>query len=274
MSRVSTVVLGAFVAVLATTAGCKVSVETKTRYTLDNQLIKDDLEYNGEPIEIRIEGVGAAVNGGVRVDSDPSTKQITANARFLAMAFSDHKADADLSLADVKARFKITHDATGIHVTCDHGDNHGDSESGSSGCELTNIVIPAGTQDKPLKLTALSGNGGLTLQLANAYVGSVLANSNGADSSINAEIAATQGGVISLVSKQGDDVSLTLPTGASANSVQLVADLDKIGVGPFTTLTTYDGSQGIGTADAGLASIKITSESFAGETGHIDLQSR
>lgn len=278
MSRVSSVVLGAFVVVLATTAGCKVSVDTKTRYTEANYLVSDDQDWNGEPITIQIEGVGAAVNGGVKVTSDPATKKINANARLLAMAFSDHKADADLSIADVKNGFKITRDGNGIKMFCPHGGTHGDSQSGESGCEEVNVIVPAGTADKPLTLTVLSGNGGLTLELADATIAKVGANSNGGD--IKASLPATQGGVVSLVSKKADDITITLPSAFAADHVQLVADADKISVGPFTDITSFvcgddiTGCGGRGTAGTGLASLKATSKNFAGSTGRIDLQSR
>ncbi|MFO0735921.1 MAG: hypothetical protein U0270_08575 [Labilithrix sp.] len=274
MSRVSSVVLGAFVAVLATTAGCKVSVETKTRYTEANYVVSDSQDWNGEAIDIRIEGVGAAVNGGVKVTSDPLTTKINANARLLAMAFSDHKSDADLSIADIKNGFKITHpDANTISLVCPHGGSHGDSNSGESGCELINIVVPAGTAEKPLKIKVLSGNGGMTLQLSNAYLGSLDANSAGADSSINSDLPATQGGTISLVSNEGDDVTANLPASFAADRIELVADADKVVLGSFTDITKFDGTTGRGTAGTGLASLKLVSKSFAGSSGQVNLQS-
>lgn len=275
MSRVSSVVFGCFALAVAIGAvGCKVSVETKTRYTVENFTVTDTQDWNGEKINIKIEGVGAAVNGGVNVTTDPNTTKITANARLLAMAFSDHKADADLSLADVKTGFVFTRDANNINLTCPHGGQHGDSDSGASGCEKVNIVIPAGDANRKLTVEVLSGNGGLVLQMFNATIGTITANSNGADSSINADLPATQGGSISLVSNEGDDVTANLPANFAADRIELVADQGKVGVGPFTDITAFDGSIGRGTAGTGLASLKLTSKSFAGSTGQVDLQSR
>lgn len=273
MSRVSSVVFGCFALAMAIgSVGCKVSVETKTRYTVDNFELKDTQEWNGEAIVIDIAGVGAASNGGVNVTADPSVKTISANARLLAMAFSDHKADADLSLADVKANFKITRDANTITMTCPHGGQHGDSDSGASGCELVNIVIPSGDANRKLSVKVLSGNGGMKLQMASAVIGTIEANSNGADSSINSDLPATQGGSISLVSNEGDDVTAKLPSDFAADRIELVADQGKVGVGPFTDITAFDGSTGRGTKGTGLASLKLTSKSFAGSTGQVDLQ--
>jgi hypothetical protein len=272
MIRVSSVFFGALVAVVASTAGCKVSVETKTRYTVEDVTVTDTQPWNGEAITINIEGVGAAVNGGVNVTTDPGTSLITAKARVLAMAFSDHKADADLSIADVKEGFKITHDGNNITLHCPHGGTHGDSDSGSSGCEKVNVIIPAGTADKKLAVKVLSGNGGMVLQMSNATITSIEANSNGADSSINSDLPATAGGSISLVSNQGDDVTAKLPSDFSADSIQLVADQGKVGVGPFTDITSFDGTKGRGTPGAGLKVLKLTSISFAGESGQVDLQ--
>lgn len=275
MIRASSVFFGCLAALLATTAGCKVSVETKTRYTENDVTVTDTQDWKGEPITINIAGVGVAVNGGVNVttSTDPATR-INAKARVLAMAFSDHKSDADLSIADVKQRFAISRDANGITLSCPHGDTHGDSNAGESGCELTNIVLPAGTAAMPLKVKVLSGNGTMTLQLFNATIGSIEANANGAGGDINADLPVTQGGTISLVSEEGNDVTANLPSTFATDRIELVADADKVSLGPFTDITARDGTAGRGAPGTGLASLKLTSKAFAGSSGQVSLQSK
>jgi hypothetical protein len=273
MIRVSSLVLGSFIAILATTAGCKVSVDTKTRYTEANYIVKDTAVWAGEPIFINIDGSGVEVNGGVNVTSDPSITQIQANARLLAMAFSDHKSDADLSIADIKTGFTITHGSDGIHVNCPHGGTHGDSNSGDSGCELTDIRVPIGSATQPLSITILSGNGAQGLNLSNATVKLIAANANGAGCDFKATLPATAGADISLVSNQAGDIAASLPTAFAADSVDLEADPGAASVGPFSDITKFDGSTGRGTAGTGLHSLKLTSKQFAGSSGKITLSS-
>jgi hypothetical protein len=74
------------------------------------------------------------------------------------------------------------------------------------------------------------------------------------------------------VSEQGDDVTAKLPSDFAADSIELVADQGKVGVGPFTDITAFDGTKGRGTAGAGLKVLKLTSKSFAGASGQVDLQ--
>src|SRR4051812_15158334 len=145
MIRLSSVVFGCVIAVLASTTGCKVSAETKDRVHSDDNAVEDTQDWAGEPIVINIKSAGVVVNGGVNVTADPNTKRINLKARIVAYAFPEHKPDAELSIADVKNTLKITHDNGTINVTCDHGQTHGDSDDGASGCELTNINVPIGS---------------------------------------------------------------------------------------------------------------------------------
>lgn len=275
---VSRLVLGGLVtAVFATAMGCKVDVSTKTRYTEPNIEQDDDQDWTGQPIKINIQGVGVAVNGGINVEANPNATKVTANARFLAMAFE--KADADQSIIDAKATFKVTHTADQILVECGHGESHGESNGGESGCELVNLVVPAGTAEQPLDLEVLGGNGTMTLQLRNAVLENLGTNNQ---SDISAEVPATVGGTVSLVSEQSGDIGVTLPAGWTADSVILQADNDKIS-NPYETDATaplsltqtpgtneHKGTRG--TAGTGLALLKVTSKEFAGSTGTITLR--
>src|SRR4051794_33757781 len=100
--------------VLACVSGCQVSAETKTRFTVtsgDDTVREDANAWTGEAIDIEIQGVGLAVNGGVKVIADPAATKVSATARFLAMA--TEKDDADQSIADVVPTYTLTHSGTG-----------------------------------------------------------------------------------------------------------------------------------------------------------------
>jgi len=271
MSRVSSVVFGTVVAgIVASVTGCQVqaSVKTKTRYVEQNVAKEDTADWAGQPIEIKIEGVGVSVNGGVTVTADPNATKVRASARMLAMAFSEEKSNADLSIAEAKETFTLTNTQTGITVSCGHGGSHGSSNGGESGCEFVDIVVPAGTDAQKLDLKVLSGNGTLTVQLSSAVIANVGTNSNGGLT--NAALPATPGGTISLVS-ESDDVQAKLPADFAADEIILQADADKIELGPFTDIKNGAGAGGRGTAGTGLASLKITAKEFAGSTGTITL---
>jgi hypothetical protein len=268
---VSRVVFGSLIAALILgvgSAGCTVSVKTKTRYTQAGVSKQAPAAWTGGPISINILGVGAAVNGGVTVTSDPSTSIISATARLAALA--DTQEDANASIADAQATFSVTTDGTGVtNIVCQHGGDHGSSSAGSSGCELVEISIPAGTAAQPLvDLKVLGGNGTMTLNLSNATIKNLGANEDASD--IVASLPATQGGSISLVTQEGGDLTVTMPPTWAADHVTLQADTDKI-QNAFTDLTLTEGQGSRGTAGTGLATLKLTSTSFAGSTGTITL---
>lgn len=272
MSRVSSLVFGTVaVGIVASVMGCKVeaSVKTKTRFVETNVVREDTADWDGSPIEIKIQGVGVSLNGGVSVTADPNATKVKATARMLAMAFADEKENADLSIAEAQNTFTLTNSGSGINVSCGHGSSHGSSNGGESGCELVEIVVPAGSAEKKLDLKVLSGNGTLTLQLSGATLSNLGTNSNGGLT--NADLPATQGATISLVS-ESDDIAAKLPADFAADEIILQADADKIELGPFTDIKNGAGAGGRGTAGTGLASLKITAKEFAGSTGTITLR--
>lgn len=257
-------------AIVASAAGCQVqaSVRTKTRYVEPNIVKEDTTDWAGQPIKIQIEGVGVAVNGGISVTADPNATKVQANARFLAMAFEDDKASADQSIVDAKNTFTISNTASEIVISCGHGGTHGSSNGGESGCELVNIVVPAGDAQKPLEITVLGGNGDMTLELQSATIKNVGANNSG---DINANIPATQGANVSLVAEKADDITVTMPASWAADEVILQADADKI-QNAFSDAKLGAGAGGRGEPGTGLASLKLTSKEFAGSTGTITLR--
>jgi hypothetical protein len=246
-------------------AGCQVSVKTKTRYTETNVAKEDAATWNGEQIKINIQGVAIAVNGGVNVTVDPNATKVKATANFLATSFQ--KSDADQSIAEAKQTFNVSTSNGTTTVECGHGNTHGDSNGGESGCELINITIPAGTVQQPLKLDVLGGNGTMTLQLKGAIVQNVGANNKG---DINAELPSTKGGNISLVCEEADDITATMASDWAADQVVLNADADKIV--NSTDAKVGAGQGGRGQAGLGLTALTLTSKSFAGSTGHITLR--
>lgn len=270
---ISRIAFGTVIAAIVVSAtGCQVqaSVKTKTRFVEPNIVKEDTTEWKGQPITIKIEGVGVAVNGGVKVTADPNATKVSANARFLAMAFEDGKADADQSIVEAKSTFTIESSASGITVSCGHGGTHGSSNGGESGCELVNVVVPSGSAQTPLELTVQGGNGDMTLQLRGATIKNVGLNNNGSgDTSV--EIPSTQGASVSLVSNKSGDIAVTLPTDWAADEVILQADADKI-VNAFSDAKLGAGAGGRGTKGSGLASLKVTSKEFAGSTGTITLR--
>ncbi|MBN9165799.1 MAG: hypothetical protein BGO98_46060 [Myxococcales bacterium 68-20] len=274
MSRVSSLVFGTVaVGIVASVMGCQVqasvTAKPKTRFVETNVVREDTADWDGSPIQIDIKGVGISLNGGVSVTADPNATKVKATARMLAMALAEEKESADASITEAKTTFTLSNSGSGITVACGHGGSHGSSNGGESGCEHVEIVVPAGSADKKLDLKVLSGNGTLTLQLSAATLGSLGANSNGGLT--NADLPATQGATISLVS-ESDDISAKLPADFAADEVILQADADKIEVGPFTDIKNGAGAGGRGTAGTGLASLKLTAKEFAGSTGTITLR--
>jgi hypothetical protein len=269
---VSRVVLGAVVVGMVAVTGCRVSVETKSRYVEEPVTPVGQpaggFPWAGEKIKIQIEGVGVSINGGVRVTADPQATTISATARMLAMAFE--KPDADASIIDAKATFTVTNAGGQILLACGHGQNHGSSSSGESGCELATVTIPGGSATQPLDLTVLAGNGELNLQLSGATIINVGANNNGSGDTI-AALPGTTGGSIGIVSSKAGDITASLPPNFAADEIILQADADKITNNfPDAQLSAGRGSRG--TVGSGLRSIKLTSTEFAGSTGKIALQ--
>jgi hypothetical protein len=273
MSRLSSLVFGTVVAgVVASIAGCQVeaSVKSETRFTETNVVREDTAEWTGGPIDIKIEGVGLSRDGGVTVRSDPNVTKVKATARMLAMAPLEDKPDADLSLEEAKETFTLSNSGGALTVRCAHGKTHGSSSAGKSGCEFVDIVVPAGTADKPLDIKVLSGSGTLKIQLANAVIKKVASNSSGGVT--EADLPDTKGGVISLVS-ESSDIELKLPSDFAADEVILEADADKIDLGPFADIKNGVGAGGRGQAGSGLSQLSLRAKAYAGSsTGTITLR--
>jgi len=278
MSRLSsTVVFGCLVIGIVTlNAACtvKAEVKTKNRFVEDGVAANDTStgDWNGEPITIQAEGVGASVNGGLDVTVSANAKKPSATARMLAMADAEDKTSADQSIVDAKATFKITNDGGTWKIVCGHGGSHGSSDSGSSGCEKLSVVIPAGDATHPITADPVaSGNGSVNIDMHDATLKQLGVNGKG---DITVRAPSTKGASVSVVAPNADDISILLPTSFSADDIELNADKDKITttVSGLTLTDTASGKKGShGTQGEGLASVKATSQEFAGSTGAVSL---
>lgn len=269
MSRrsISVVGFGVVAAIAFAASGCKVTVETKDRFVEENVAQEDTADWAGETIKINHDGVAIAANGGLRIVEEPGRTKVKAVSRMLAMAFQ--KTDADQSIADAKRTFTITRGAGAITVACGHGQTHGESNGGESGCELMTVYVPVGTATNTTKLEAASGNGSVDVTLG-GVIGSVAVNAKG---DLTASIPATKDATIVLIAEQADDVTLSLPADFAANEIVLSADQDKV-TNDFTDAKLGNGAGGRGTAGTGAKSINLTSRSFAGSTGRVNLKRR
>ena len=269
MSRVRPigVLFGGVVAILAFTAGCRVTVETKNRFVEEN-VQAEKVDWTGvEQIDINIDGVGVAVNGGVDVEAVQGGKTVEASARMLAMAFANDKSLADQSIIEAKATFKITKAGSTISVRCGHGQTHGSSNAGESGCEKVVVRIPAGSATEKLKINVLSGNGSVNLKLSGATIENLGVNAQGDTDAI---LPGSVGGNVSIVAEKADDIVAHLPSDFSADEIVLQADANKV-VNDFSDAKVGAGAGGRGTRGAGLASLKLTSKPFAGSSGKVTL---
>jgi len=268
MSRVRPIslLLGGVVALVAFTAGCRVTVETKNRFVEEN-VVADKADWQGETIEVKIDGVAISLNGGVDVEAVQGGTTVEASARMLAMAFAAEKSNADQSIIEAKATFKITKNGNTITVNCNHGGKHGSSESGESGCEKVVVKVPAGSDTQKLRLSVLSGNGAMNLRLSGATIENLGTNAGGDTDAI---LPGSVGGNISLVAEKSDDIVAHLPETFAADEIVLQADAGKI-FNDFADAQITSGAGGRGTKGTGLAALKLTSKTFAGSTGTVRL---
>jgi hypothetical protein len=241
----------------------------KARFIEDNVVREDGAEWNGQPIDIQIEGVGLAQNGGVRITAAATTTRVRATGRLLAIASADEPANADASLTEAKDTFGVTNSPEKIAVVCGHGGTHGSSRAAESGCELVEIAVPAGSAERPLSITLSSGNGEVAIELAPATLANLAVSAGGGG--ITAAIPGTKGGNVALVAERSGDVTVTLPPSWAADEIVVEADADRI-ENAFSDAKIGAGAGGRGARGAGLASLRLTSRPFAGASGIVRLK--
>jgi hypothetical protein len=171
-------------------------------------------DWNGEPIAIHDDSVDFVPGAsGVRVVADSTATKVTAVAAFTAKADDGHDADARLSIGDAKTTFKID----GFAVSCVHGLSHGTSLSTSSGCRSLTVTVPAGDARKPLDLSVLDVNGGITLS-GTPLVSRLVVQENGLGR-MDIRVSPQPGATVTV--RSGFDVVVALPAGFAADVVTL-----------------------------------------------------
>lgn len=223
------------------------------RFVEDQFARTSPVEYAGEAFAVDVAGVPAPINGGLDiVATDPDLKFVYATARLVAVADLDDKANADLTIIDVEESFRIETAGGTVRVGCGRGRTHGTSNGEESGCELVQVGIPEGKQDRRLSVGARAGRGPLRASIEGVVASIDLRT---ADGRIDATLPASAGATISLVSEGVHDVVLKLPPDFAADeivaSAQVVSEFDDAKIGP--------GAGGRGARGAGLARLVLAS---------------
>ena len=272
MSRVTTIV-GAAIALSMFAVGCQASltVKTKTQYVESGVTQSSPDDWKGESIVIKDEGSGQVVgDAGLKIVFDSSVTKVTATATMNAWAFPEDKALADQSRTEAKQTFQITSDGTTMTVACGHGQSHGSSDSGASGCAYLEVHVPAGSATQAINVNGQSGNGDLTVNAKGAVIGTLQLTQNGTgDVDVSAD--ANKDSTLTITSEQAGDVTLHLPSDFAADSITLNADAQSIITTDFSDVKSGSGR---GTAGTGAKAITVTSREFAGSTGKVTLTSK
>ncbi len=243
---------------IASLAACSVSttsnsitLKTQKEFVDTNDItLTSTTDWDGSPIKVQNDSVDF-VNGegGVKIVIDANATKITAVGHFTARADDDaHISDAQQSIVDAKQTFTMN----GFSVSCGHGQTHGTSGSGSSGCKLVTVTIPAGTAAKPLDLTVGDGNGGVEFS-GTALAKALTVQENGTGN-LAINVDPQKGSSVSI--KAGFDVVVGLPGTFAADSVSLAGgqQASDIDTSAFPGLET---GKGFGTAGTGAASFSV-----------------
>ena len=248
---------------IASLAACSVS-STANSITLKTQkefvdanpvTLTSATDWTGEAIQVPNDSVDF-VNGegGVKVVVDSSATKVTATATFTARADDDaHESEAQQSIVDAKQTFTIN----GFTVNCGHGQTHGTSGAGSSGCKLITLTIPAGTAAKPHDLTVGDGNGGI--ELTGTVIAKNLKVQENGTGTVTVDVDPQKGSTVAITG--GFDVVVGVPSTFAADSVTLTGpgDPKDIDTSAFTGLQS---GSGFGAAGTGAASFSVTTGSI------------
>jgi hypothetical protein len=202
-----------------TADGNSVTLKTVPEFVDKSQPAKTSTaDWNGEEISITNAGVNPLTgDGGIAITVDPNATKITASADFAGRA--DTESEAQLSIKDAIGTFTLTEGGK-FAVNCGHGQDHGTSKTAASGCKLLKVTIPAGTAQKPIKLTVSSGQGGV--RFSGAVTASSVAVSENGLGDIDIKVTPVAGAAIRA--KGDNKVSVALPADFSAQTVTLTVN--------------------------------------------------
>lgn len=263
--RSSSIVVAALVAV-ASLSACSVAVTAKTKqeFVDSSQPAKTSTaDWAGEPITITNDGVNPLVGtGGIQVTVDPSATKITAKAIFAARAEDGKKDEADASIRDAVATFKLTESSGAFTISCNHGGAHGSSTVAESGCKLIQVTIPAGSDAKPMSLTIGNGIGDVTF--TGPITASNLKVTNNGAGDVDVKVKPVKGATLSIASEF--DATVALPSDFAADSITLTGpDASDIITTDFPGLKS---GAAFGTSGTGAASLDVT----AGSVGTLTIK--
>ncbi|HEY8074697.1 MAG TPA: hypothetical protein VIF62_11315 [Labilithrix sp.] len=244
---------------IASLSACSVSstansltIKTQKEFVDSNTVtLTSATAWAGEPIKIENDSVDF-VNGtgGVQVQVDPSATKITATATFTARADDDaHESEAQQSIVDAKQTFAVD----GFSFVCHHGQTHGTSGAGSSGCKLIVLTVPPGTAAQALDLTVGDGNGGISFS-DKVLAKNLLVQENGTGD-LDVKVDPQKGSTISITG--GFDVTVGVPSTFAADSVTLTGPNDPMDIDTSAFQGLASG-KGYGTAGTGASSFSVT----------------
>jgi hypothetical protein len=218
---VATAALAAVTALTAT--ACSITAKTQPEFVDPGQAPKTSSKtWDGEEIVVNNAGVNPMLGtGGVTITFDENATTITAKADFVARA--DTEAEAKLSIADAIATFRIEESAGRTSILCGNGGAHGSSSAAASGCKRITITLPAGSAQKPLKLTVGTGMGDIRFTGA-PVVSSLLVDNNGTGGEVDVAANPVKGARIVVTGE--DNVTVRLPRAFAADKVVFTFPVD------------------------------------------------
>lgn len=236
-SGIGFLILGSALATVA----CQASLEVKTKSRFVNSPdTTREIDWAGEAIDLNSDSVGAAINGGVEVIAEPGRTKIEASARVTALAFSEDKAAADLSIQEAIATIQLVKSGDTIQFRCGHGGSHESSLSGDSGCEKVTIRIPAGTAQEPITLKVGAGNGDLNVSGA-PFTNDVTVDSNGAGD-VDVAVSPQKGASVIITSEGAATVRLPADF-AAENVILAVNESDPVDAKARIDVSAFDGME-------------------------------
>ncbi|HSO33955.1 MAG TPA: hypothetical protein VLT33_15585 [Labilithrix sp.] len=243
-------------------AGCRTqSLPERGRFVEDGVAVEALGDWQGEPIVI--DNTGVLPTGGLSIAAEDGRARISAIARLLALRDTLDKPGADDAIVKAKKTFLITSsllDPKTTSVVCGAVNLTSGNDSGKpeddAGCDALDVSVPPGTPERPLRMTARSGNGKVGVSLGAAVLAAFdLTASRGP---IDVAVPSTPGAAITIVAATGDDVVLRLPRDFAADAVTLETG------GAVDTLAFPDVQSGRGRGVPGAGAKSITVRTATG----------